>query len=201
MRKIVASLALSADGYIARADGDVAWLDRPRTAGDYGMADFYRSIDTVLLGRKTWVTGVKLGRSFFPGKKNYVFSRSAKQPKDAEVELVSEDVAGFARRLKKQSGKDIWLVGGGSLIASFLDAGQIDELILHVVPVFIGEGIPLIEPARREVPLELLSSYAYADGVTRLHYAIVERSGRRSRGAATSRRRRAAPIARRRSGL
>ncbi|MCA1583075.1 MAG: dihydrofolate reductase family protein [Acidobacteria bacterium] len=172
MRKIIAYLATSADGYIARPDGDVAWLDRPRPPGDYGMPEFYRSVDTVLLGRRTWEMGVKLGQSSFKGKKNYVFSRSPKPAVAAGIEFVTEEVGTLARRLKSERGKDIWLVGGASLIGSFLDAGQVDDLILHVIPVLIGEGIPLVEPGRRELTLTLQSSQAYPDGVVRLHYAL-----------------------------
>ncbi|MDQ2871025.1 MAG: dihydrofolate reductase family protein [Acidobacteriota bacterium] len=172
MRKIIAYLATSADGYIARPDGDVQWLDRPHPPGDYGMAEFYRSIDTVLLGRKTWEMGVKLGQESFTGKKNYVFSRSHRSSKTKGVEFVTEEPGKLARRLKKETGKDIWMVGGASLIASFLDVAQIDDLIVNVIPVLIGEGIPLVEPGRRELPLTLQSSQAYPDGVVRLHYAV-----------------------------
>lgn len=178
MRKIIAYLATSADGYIARPDGDVAWLDRAHAPGAYGMAEFYRSIDTVLLGRRTWEMGVKLGQKSFPGKKNYVFSRSPRSSKAkaaAGVEFVTEEPGKLARRLKKETGKDIWMVGGASLIGSFLDARQIDEFILHVIPVLIGEGIPLIEPGRRELGLALRSSEAYPDGVVRLHYAVAKK--------------------------
>ncbi|MEO8189587.1 MAG: dihydrofolate reductase family protein [Acidobacteriota bacterium] len=171
-------LALSADGYIARADGDVAWLDRPGTAGDYGMAEFYASVDTVLLGRKTWELGKKLGQTSFPGKKNFVFSRTiepspeSEGEREGEVEVVREDPGEFASRLKKTKGESIWMVGGAGLIASFLDAGQIDELILHVIPILLGEGIPLVEPRRRDVPLDLVSSRGFADGSVQLHYAV-----------------------------
>jgi len=175
MRKIIAYLATSADGYIARPDGDVKWLDRAHLPGDYGMAEFYRSIDTVLLGRKTWEMGVKLGQESFPGKKNYVFSRSPMRSKAKGVEFVTEEPGKLARRLKKETGKDIWMVGGASLIGSFLDAGQIDEFILNVIPVLIGDGIPLIEPGRREQGLTLQSSEAYPDGVVRLHYAVAKK--------------------------
>lgn len=71
-----------------------------------------------------------------------------------------------------EPGKDVWLVGGGELIAAFLDAGEIDEFILHVMPVLIGEGLPLLAPRHREVPLDLLDTHAYPDGVLRLRYAV-----------------------------
>src|SRR5262249_31326993 len=158
-------------------DGDVAWLDRPRTAGDYGMGAFYKSVDTVLMGRKTYEIGVKLGQKAYPGKKNYIFSRTRRRSRTPNVEFVSEAVGDVARRPRETEGKDIWLVGGGQLIAAFLDEGQIDEFIIHVVPTFIGEGIPLIQPRKRTVPMVLLSSKAYSDGVVRLHYSVVQKPG------------------------
>jgi len=170
MRKIIVYVATSTDGYIARPDGDVGWLDRPRTAGDYGMGAFYKTVDTVIMGRKTWTVGGKLGQAFYPGKKNYVFSRTRRTA--SKVELVSGRVGAFARRLRATKGKDIWLVGGASIIAAFLDAGAVDELIIHVVPILIGAGIPLVAPRHRSVELKLLSSRTYRDGVVRLRYAV-----------------------------
>jgi dihydrofolate reductase len=171
VRKIIVYVATSADGYIARPDGDVAWLDRPRVAGDYGMRAFYKSVDTVLMGRKTYDVARRFGQTHYAGKKNYVFSRGRRR-RAAHVEFVREAVGDFARRLRGDKGKDVWLVGGAELIAAFLDEGQIDEFILHVIPTLIGEGIPLVHPRHRTVPLTLLASQPYPDGVVRLHYAV-----------------------------
>jgi dihydrofolate reductase len=172
MRKIIVYVATSADGFIARTDGDIEWLNRAQSAGDYGMAEFYELVDTVLMGRKTYDIALKFGQTSYAGKKNYIFSRST-QPSDVpEVEFINRDVSLFARELRGAVGRDIWLVGGGELIASFLDAGCIDEFIIHIVPTLIGEGIPLIAPRHRNIPLTLLSSLAYNDGVVRLHYAV-----------------------------
>jgi dihydrofolate reductase len=79
----------------------------------------------------------------------------------------------FAQRLRATPGKHIWMMGGGGLIASFLDAGEIDEFDIHVIPTFIGEGIPLIEPRHRDVSLRLLSARKYPDGVVGLRYEVV----------------------------
>ena len=99
MRKIIVYLATSADGYIARPDGDVGWLEHPRPAGNYGFGAFYKSIDTVLMGRITYEVGRKLGQEGYSGKKNYVFSH-ARQPKSRKVEFIHEDVSEFARGLR-----------------------------------------------------------------------------------------------------
>jgi len=177
-RKIIVQVATSADGYIARPDGDVEWLNR-RARLDYGMRAFYSTIDTILIGRKTydWAlayqkkTGMK-GSVFDQKVTNYVFSR--KPPKRAApgVEFVTEPVKRFARRMRSTPGKHIWMMGGGELIASFLDAGEIDEFDIHVVPVLIGKGIPLVAPRHRDVALRLRSTRKYPDGVVRLHYEV-----------------------------
>ena len=176
-RKIIVEIATSADGYIARPDGDFAWLNRPPVKGDYGMAKFYKKVDTVIMGRKTYETGVKLGQKGYPGKRNFVFSRSPKKSDAPHVEYVNEDIDAFAARLRRARGKHIWLVGGSEIIASFLDKGQIDEFSIHVIPIFIGAGIPLIQPSHRNVPLTLLKARRYSDGVVRLHYRVASSVG------------------------
>lgn len=173
-RKIISYIATSADGYIARPDGNVDWLNRPRPPGDYGMGEFFKTIDTILWGRKTFgmwdVTEGGLG--VYSKIKNYVFTHHPPEKPMKGVEFVNEPIGKFAKRLRARPGKDIWMMGGGGIIASFLDAGEIDEFIIHVIPTFIGEGIPLVAPGHREVELKLLSLKDYPDGVVRLHYAV-----------------------------
>jgi dihydrofolate reductase len=177
-RKIIVHIATSADGYIARPDGDVEWLNR-RARLDYGMRAFYKTIDTILYGRKTydWALNyqkkTKMKGSIFDQKvANFIFSRRPPKRAAPGVEFVSEPVRRFARGLRAKTGKHIWMMGGGGLIASFLDAGEIDEFVIHVVPVLIGKGIPLIAPRHRDIPLRLLSVRKYPDGVVQLHYEV-----------------------------
>jgi len=174
-RKIIVYIATSADGYIARTDGSVDWLERPRTAGDYGMKDFFKSIDTILFGRKTFDLSLKFDRKSVDRNlaktRNYVFTHKPPRSK-LNVTFVNEPIKDFTSRLRAMPGKDIWMMGGGSIIGSFLDAGELDEFIIHVIPTFIGEGIPLIAPRHRSVELSLLSTHAYKDGVVRLHYRV-----------------------------
>jgi len=178
-RKIIVYIATSADGFIARSDGSVDWLDRPSPKGNYGMGAFYKSIDTILWGRKTYDVALDFqkkgvaGSAFDTKVKNYVFTRSLLgTPAPAGVEFVSEPIKAFATRLRKKKGKNIWMMGGASIIGSFLDEGEIDEFMIHVIPTFIGEGIPLISPGRRTVELMLVSSTKFTDGVVQLHYAV-----------------------------
>lgn len=175
-RKIIVYGATSADGYIARPDGDVGWLDRPQPKGNYGAGAFFKTIDTILWGRKTYDKGIELGMKpsgFGPGVKNYVFSRRPQKSPGPAFEFVTEPIKPFAQRLRAQSGKDIWMMGGGEIIAAFLDVGEIDEFSIHVIPVLIGEGISLIQPRHRSIPLKLLSTKKFPDGVVHLNYRVL----------------------------
>lgn len=172
-RRIIVYIATSADGYIARADGNVDWLDRPMPKGGYGMTAFARSIDTILWGRKTYDFAAKMGGvGVYGNVKHYAFSRQPPSNPLSGVEFVSESIPEFVGKLKAMRGKNIWMMGGAEIIASFLDAGAIDEFSIHVIPVLIGEGIPLVAPRYRDIPLELISSRSFPDGVVHLNYSI-----------------------------
>lgn len=185
-RKIIAYLAVSADGFIARPDGDVEWLNRRPHTVDYGYTKFYASVDTILLGRGTYDWGVRYLRKhpetsvFDTRVAHYVFTRKPPKRPLPGVEFTSESAKAVARRLRAAKGKNIWMMGGGQLIASFLDAGEIDEFDLHVIPVLIGKGIPLIAPRHRDIDLKVIAVKKYADGVVRLRYEV-PRSRRGSR--------------------
>jgi dihydrofolate reductase len=177
-RKIIAQLAVSADGFIARRNGDVDWLNRIPDTVDHGFTKFYASIDTVLLGRGTYDWAVRYvkkhpGTSVFDTRlPHYVFTRKAPARPLPGVRFTSESVKVVARRLRATPGKNVWMMGGGELIAAFLDAREIDEFDLHVIPVLIGDGIPLIAPRHRDIVLRLLTVKKFADGIVRLHYAV-----------------------------
>ena len=172
-RKVIVHIGTSADGYIARTDGDLEWLTaRPAPPGFYGIAEFMQSIDTKVLGRKTYEASLRMGAKFDTRDRTIVFSRH-QSPADAPsgVEFVNDAIGPFVSRLREQPGKDIWLMGGGEIIASFLDAQAIDEFVITVAPVFIGEGIPLIARRHRHVPLELRNVERFENGVVQLHYS------------------------------
>ena len=177
-RTVIVHIATSADGYIARPDGDLAWLtSRPAPPGFYGMNAFMKSIDTKLVGRKTYEVSLRLGAKFDSQSRTIVFSRHP-PPADAPpgVEFVQDAIGPFVRRLREQPGKDIWLMGGGDLIASFLDAQAIDAFVISVVPVFIGDGIPLIARRHRHLPLDLHAVERFEDGLVQLHYRVQNHS-------------------------
>jgi dihydrofolate reductase len=173
-RKIIVEAATSADGYIARPDGDIEWLtSHPNPKGMYGMAAFIRTIDTILYGRKTYEFGVQMGVTFDRKIRHYVFSRQAPPPSvPPGVKFVSEPVREFARRLRATKGKDIWMMGGAEIIGAFLDEEAIDEFRMTMIPVLIGEGIPLVAPRHRYVPLRLKAVRSFPDGVVQVHYEV-----------------------------
>jgi len=173
-RKIIVNIATSADGFVARPDGNLDWLtERPSPKGFYGLPKFERSTDAKILGRKTFDRSLQMGARFSAGALHYVFSRRPPPASVPEgVNFVTESIGAFAERLRRQAGKNVWMMGGGEIIGSFLDEAAIDEFIITVVPTFIGEGIPLLAPRHREVALRLLGVQQFPDGVVQLHYEV-----------------------------
>ena len=173
-RKIIVNIATSADGYVARLDGSLDWLtERPAPKGFYGLPEFERSIEAKILGRKTFDRSLEMGARFGGDKVHYVFSRRSSPASVPDgVQFVTESIRAFAERLRTQTGKNVWMMGGGEIIGSFLDEGAIDEFIITVMPTFIGEGIPLIAPRHREVELRLLGVKEFSNNVVQLHYEV-----------------------------
>jgi dihydrofolate reductase len=180
-RKIIVNIATSADGYIARPDDNLDWLTSwPAPKGFYGLPKFARTVDAKILGPKTFDHSVKMGATFSGDDLHYVFSRrSAPASVPLGVQFVTGSIGSFVKRLRKQTGKNIWMMGGGEIIASFLDEGLIDEFIITVVPKFIGEGIHLIAPSHRHVPLRLRSAKSFPDGAVQLHYDVESQRAKR----------------------
>ena len=177
-RKVVVHIATTADSFIARSNGELDWLtSRPAPQGFYGISEFIQSVDTKVLGRKTYESSVRLGAKFDDGFRYIVFSH---HPRPAEapprVEFVS-GIRSFVDSLTEQPGKDIWLMGGGEVITSFLEQQAIDEFIVTVFPLFLGDGIPLIARRDLHVPLKLERAQSFDNGVVQLHY-LVEKNGR-----------------------
>jgi dihydrofolate reductase len=171
-RRIIVHIATSADGFIARPDGNIDWLtERPAPKGFYGIGAFMKSIDAKVLGRRTYDMSVEMGAPFETKTPHYVFSR---RPAPASVppgvEFIAESIGAFARRIRNGRGKNVWLMGGGEIIASFLDESAVDDFIISVIPMFIGDGIPLIARRHRDVRLHLQSVQHFRDGVVQIHY-------------------------------
>ncbi|WMT42534.1 dihydrofolate reductase family protein [Paenibacillus sp. D2_2] len=142
--KIVLYVAMSLDGYIARTDGSVDWLfDVEGDGGDNGYGEFYSTVGTVVMGRLTYDEILKLSEEFpYADKPCYVLSRK-EHPPAPHVTFTNEALDTLIPRLKADSDGDVWLVGGGQLVAGFLEARLLDELYITVTPKILGEGIPL----------------------------------------------------------
>lgn len=173
MRKVQLYIAASIDGYIARPDGGIDWLSMVEKKGeDYGYGEFISSIDITLMGRKTYEEVLGFGGPFpYMDTKNYVFSRQQRQPDDNPVQHIDEDPAAFVKRLKAQPGGNIWLIGGGQLNTVLLNAGLIDEMILSVIPIVLGEGIPLFGGEPKETKWKLEEHTVFDTGLVQLRYA------------------------------
>lgn len=167
MRKVILGLGISLDGYIARKNGAVDWLSMD---WDYDWTAFFKTIDVVLMGRKSWevalaMTSKKKAESKpsnpYAGMETYVFSGTLKDSGGEGVKVVSGSLKEFIENLKAKRGKNIWLSGGGKLAKSFLDENLVDEIHLGVTPLLLGAGLPLFPELAREVPLRFVASNVY----------------------------------------
>ena len=181
MRKIVLGLGISLDGYIARPDGAVDFLFMPK---DYSMAPFFKTIDTAIMGRKTLEACLKLGGGKLDsgGLATYVFSRSNPPGACKGWTYVNQSPAPFVSHLREGPGKDIWLMGGGELARDFLKADLVDELYIGVVPVLLGEGIPLFPSGFPQRNFSLIENKTFSRGMIALKYKRVRpRAGGKTR--------------------
>jgi dihydrofolate reductase len=189
MRKVTFGVANSLDNYIARQDHAVDWLLWDKEVSSL-ISEFRKTIDTVVMGRKTYEVALKNGMASYPGVHNYVFSKTLPASKEESVEIISGDAAEFIRNLKKQPGKGICVMGGGELARSLFEAGVIDEVTLNIHPVLLGSGIPLFPPMQTQVDMNLEECRTLRTGCVCLTYRVKHRAGRtrKPRGPASSRR-------------
>lgn len=171
MRKVTFGGASSLDNFIARKDDAVDWLLWTKEVSEI-MESFWQTIDTVVMGRRTYEVAARIGSGAYPGVKNYVFSRTLKESSDGAITFVSEDAAAFVKRLKNEDGKDICVMGGGVLAKSLFEAGVIDEVGLNIHPVLLGSGIPLFYEMSRQIDLELVKNQQLSNGCVVLTYRV-----------------------------
>ena len=169
MRKVVLGLGISLDGYIARPNGAVDFLFMPK---DYSMAPFFDTIDTAIMGRKTLDVALQMSAGSVTGSsmKTYVFSHSKPPGERDGIVFVNESPGVLLAQLRKRPGKDIWLMGGGELARAFLNEDLIDELYLGIVPVLLGEGIPLFPSGFPQREFTLIENKTYSRGLIALKY-------------------------------
>jgi dihydrofolate reductase len=173
MRKVIYGVGTSLDGYIARLDGSLDFLHLTRS--NYSMGPFFKTIDVALMGRKTYEVGVRMSGGKFEshGLRCYIFSRSLPEGERDGAVFVREAPKTIVEELRKKKGKDIWLAGGGELTREFLKEDLVDGLYLGIVPVLIGEGIPLFAPGFPQREFALMESKTYSGGLVALKYERV----------------------------
>lgn len=169
--ELVYYVAASVDGYIARPDGGLDWLT-PYEGGDedYGYAQFYKSVDAVLMGRKTYEKSLSFGVWPYPGKPCWVFSHGSAKNVPADVVVTTQSPALVVSEIASRGIKRAWLVGGGALAASFQFHGLITEYIVTIIPVILGDGIPLFAPSGSTEKLRLVEAKQYPSGLMQLRY-------------------------------
>ncbi len=170
MRRVRYYVATSLDGYIAGPKGDCDWIPMD-PAIDF--AAFFKTIDTVLMGRGTFeFTQQHDQPAEMPGVQTYVFSRTLRAEDFPDVKIVSDDAASWVSTLKTESGKDIWLMGGGVLFRSLLEAKLVDTIEVGIIPILLGRGIPLLPETSTSVQLELTGTEALPSGIILAQYAV-----------------------------
>jgi len=169
-RKLVLFIATSLDGYIATKDDSLDWLFKVEGEGDNGISEFYETVDTILMGRKTydWIITHMTEEFPYKNKECYVFSRQENEDTE-DVKFIKEDIIDFTNKLKNEEGKNIWIVGGGDLLHSFIKEKLVDEFIITIAPTIIGEGVPLFKEDNYQLELYLKGTRCFNQFVE-LHY-------------------------------
>ncbi|XZF14560.1 dihydrofolate reductase family protein [Chitinophagaceae bacterium MMS25-I14] len=170
MRNILLNVAVTLDGYIEGPNGEYDWCFVDENE-DYGMIAFLNRTDAIFYGRKSYETLLAAGPNPFADKKQYVFS-STLRPTEG-ITVLDGDATVHARAIKATPGKDIWLFGGAQLTEALMQAGLVDELVLSVHPLLLGNGKQLFRPQNSRQPLQLINSTAYDSGLVQLHYKVV----------------------------
>lgn len=170
-RKVILYIAMSLDGYIAGKDDDLAFLSMVEKEGeDYGYNDFVSTIDTVIMGRKTYDKVLSFGIPFpHINKKTFVVTRSVR-PSVNSIDFYSGNISSLITDLKQKNGKHIYVDGGAELVGELMKFKLIDEFVISIIPIFLGEGNALFKTITSQLPLELLSVRHFQSGLVQLHY-------------------------------
>jgi dihydrofolate reductase len=166
MRPLVCFIATSLDGYIARPGGEIDWLF---TDQDYDYTQFYANVDTVVMGRKTYDLCLTSDEYPYPGIPNYVWTRT-RRGTDEHATLVSGDNVELLKGLKEKQGKTIWLVGGSALVGEAIKHDLLDELIVSVHPIVLGDGVPLFARGLPRTQFQFVKSEPFTSGLVQLTY-------------------------------
>jgi dihydrofolate reductase len=170
MRKIILQVAVSLDGFIEGPNGEIDWCF---TDQDYGLKDFFKQIDTLFMGRKTYELMLRMGdeaTAGFPKLKQYIFSTTLNEAKEGI--LISYNIQSEVQKIKKEKGKDIWLFGGAELTSSLMNLKLVDEIWLAVHPVILSSGKSTFPNLKERINLKLLDTRTYSTGLVFLKYSV-----------------------------
>jgi len=168
-RRVISYVAMSLDGYIAKSDGDISFLSKVEKAGeDYGYADFIKTIDTIIVGRKTYDKILSIGFEYPNDKDIYVITRTLKP--DQRIKYYSGSLNKLISELRDQQGRNIFCDGGSEIINELLINNLIDEFVISIVPVILGDGISLFKNKRPELSIKLADCKKFDTGLVQLHY-------------------------------
>ena len=171
MIEVVYYVASSLDGYIADADGGVEWLSVYQGGQeDYGYADFYSSVQAVVMGRVTFSQALGFGAWPYAGKQSWVFSHRALAALPRDVTVTARAPADVLAEIETGGIRRVWLVGGGDLAASFRRDGLISEYIVSIIPVLLGSGVPLFGSPGPQEQMTLAGCRSYGNGLVQLRY-------------------------------
>ena len=174
-RKVILYIAMSLDGYIARQDGDIGWLSLvEQTVEDYGYSDFMAAVDTVILGRKTYDKVFSFGIGFpHADKECYVITRS-EIPSKEKITFYNKDLKELITTLKGKTGKNIFVDGGAEIVNELMKNNLIDEYIISIIPIMLGNGIRLFNNTRPENNLQLIDCKKFDSSLVQIHYITIK---------------------------
>jgi dihydrofolate reductase len=172
-RKVISYIATSLDGYIAKPNNDLSFLSVVEKEGqDYGYAKFVATVDTIIIGRKTydWVEKAIGSSHYDNGERNVIVVTKTKRPNSGRTTFYNGDLTELVQQLKNEAGKHIYCDGGAETIDHLIKNDLIDEFIISVIPILVGDGIRLFKDGRPEHRLQLVSAKSFDSGLVQLHY-------------------------------
>jgi len=171
-RKLIVYIAMSLDGFIATKDDDLSFLSMVEKEGeDYGYARFMETIDVVILGRRTYDKVLSMGFVPHPDKEVFVLSRTEKE-KEGTATFYKRNLKDLVQSIRQKEGKHIFCDGGAQVVTALRKENLVDEIIVSIIPVLLGDGISLFQEAGFSQNLTLLSSTSFEKGLVQLHYKV-----------------------------